>query len=122
MSCSKVAHYRSCGLCESRIDSFVPGDDKVWCADCESYVTMKYYTKEVSIKVTVLEFADENPREIFLLALTEHVALLSKKTPEELTEVYKMDICKAIVQNHQVVKVDFDNFDSGIVRKLSVIS
>ena len=69
--------------------------------------------------VNILDFADENPREISILALTEHVMLLSNKTPEELSEMSKMDICKAIVGKQQVVKVDFD---SGIVRNLSIIS
>ena len=71
------------------------------------------------MKVNILDFADENPREISVLALTEHVMLLSNKTQEELSEMSKMYICKVIVGKQQVVKVDFD---SGIVRNLSIVS
>ena len=119
VSCSKVMHYLSCGMCKCRIDSFSLADDGVWCTECESYVVMKRCPKERTIKVNILEFADENPQEISVLALTEHVMLLSKKTQEDLSEMSKMDICKAIVKNQQVVKVDFD---SRIVRNLSIVS
>ena len=119
ISCSKVTHYLSCGICKSRIDSFSSVDNGVWCTDCESYVLMRRCSKEVTVKVNILDFADENPREISVLALTEHVMLLSNKTQEELSEMSKMDICKAIVGKQQVVKVDFD---SGIVRNLSIVS
>lgn len=46
------------------------------------------------------------------MVLTEHIALLSKKMPEELSEMTKMDVHKTIAQNHQVLKAAFD---SGIV-------
>ena len=63
VSCSKVVHYVSCGVYKGRIDS-VSMADGVWSTDCESYVTMKHCSKEVSIKLT-MEFAGENPCEIF---------------------------------------------------------
>ena len=42
------------------------------------------------MKINILEFTDENPREIAVLALTEHVMVLSNKTQEELSELSKI--------------------------------
>ena len=41
---------------------------------------MRHCSKEVTVKINILEFADENPREISVQALTEHVMVLSNKT------------------------------------------
>lgn len=119
--CSKVMYYLSCGMCKSRIDSYSSVDDGVWCTECMSCVVMRRCSNKVTVKVNILNFTDENPCEISVLALIEHdfVMLLSYKTQEELSEMSKMDICKAIVGKQQVVKVDFD---SGIVSNLSIVS
>ena len=79
ISGAKMTHYLSCGMCKSRIDSFLSADG-VWCTECESYVVMRGCSKEVTVKINILEFADENPHEISVLTLTEHIMVLSNKT------------------------------------------